>query len=174
LSSSYEYYIFKLDDTTATWLELSSSEAVSSVSDLVSKANTAIKGGSARTYYLAQPDIGLAKLNSLNSENQRRDAASKAASESKKQAVQSKLDGLDIGDGVYVQGFFSDELVYIVRIDKEKNSVKVRQSQDGYTKWVSGDDIISKEASTVNDAARVGVGIGIMVCLFNPEACQDK
>lgn len=84
----------------------------------------------------------------------------------------SKIDGLDIGDGVYVQGFFSDELAAVVRIDKENNSVKVRRAEDGTTKWVSIDEVITREEAQMRDVGRASY---IVACLFElVEDCKTK
>lgn len=85
----------------------------------------------------------------------------------------SKIDSLDIGENVYVQGWLSDELVTIVRIDKSSNKVKVLRSKDGTAKWVSVDAIITREESQLNDAGRIAIGAGIIYCLFNPQQCQN-
>jgi uncharacterized membrane protein len=86
-------------------------------------------------------------------------------------ATNSKLADLDIGEGVYAQGFFSDELVYVMRIDYQNHRVKVQRPEDGTAKWVSASDIISREQSAVNDLGRAAVTIGVFYCLFNPEEC---
>ena len=83
----------------------------------------------------------------------------------------SKIDSLDIGESVYIQGWLSDELVTIVRIDKSSNKVKVLRSKDGTAKWVSVDEIITREESQLNDAGRIAIGAGILYCLFNPQQC---
>ena len=85
----------------------------------------------------------------------------------------SKIDSLDIGEGVYIQGWLSDELVTIVRIDKSSNKVKVLRSKDGTAKWVSVDEIITREESQANDVGRGVITLGIIYCLFNPQQCQN-
>lgn len=80
---------------------------------------------------------------------------------------------LDVGDGVYLQGIFSDELVYVVRIDYENNRVKIRRTEDGTTKWVNASDLISRESSTGNDVVRGAVAIGIIACALDPESCKS-
>ena len=84
-----------------------------------------------------------------------------------------KIDSLDIGESVYVRGWLSDELVTIVRIDKSDNTVKVLRSKDGTAKWISVDQIITREQSQFNDAARITIGAGLLYCLFNPQQCQN-
>ena len=83
-----------------------------------------------------------------------------------------KIDGLDIGDGVYVQGFFSDELVYVVRKDRASNTVKVRRGYDGTTTWVSVNKIITRQQSTMNDVGRTAVAFVAIACLFSPQNCK--
>lgn len=85
----------------------------------------------------------------------------------------SKIDSLDIGDGVYVQGFLSDELATVVRIDKSDNTVKVRRAEDGTTAWVNVSRIITREEAAVNDVGRAAVGAAVIWCLFSPESCQN-
>lgn len=85
----------------------------------------------------------------------------------------SKIDSLDIGDGVYVQGFFSDELSYIVRIDHASNQVKVRSATKGTTRWVAVSQILSEAESTVNDLGRTAIVIGGLYCMFNPNECSN-
>lgn len=85
----------------------------------------------------------------------------------------SKLADLDVGEGVYVQGFFSDELVYVMRIDYQNERVKVQRAVDGTAKWVSAGSIISREESSINDVGRAAVTIGVFYCLFNPDACKQ-
>lgn len=80
---------------------------------------------------------------------------------------------LDVGDGVYVQGVFADELAIITRIDRATGRVKVRRARDYTTVWVSADRVITREQSVANDLGRGVVAIGVMVCIFNPDACQN-
>lgn len=80
---------------------------------------------------------------------------------------------LDLGDGVYLQGFLSDELVYVRRIDIRNNRVKIWRRNDGTTKWIGPSKLISREASTINDVGRTAIGIGIAVCILNPGACKN-
>ena len=83
---------------------------------------------------------------------------------------------LDVGDGVYLQGVLSDELVYIVRIDYQRNRVKIRRSEDGTVKWVRPSDLISREDSIGNDIGRAAIAIGVFACIANPDAdaCKSK
>jgi hypothetical protein len=83
------------------------------------------------------------------------------------------IDDLDVGDDVYVQGIFSDDLVYVIRIDKQGNRVKVRNYENNTTKWVSSSDLISKKTSDTNDVGRLGAGALILGCLFT-DACSDS
>lgn len=85
----------------------------------------------------------------------------------------SKIDSLDIGDGVYVQDFLSDELAIIVRIDKSTNTVKVRRNEDGTTKWVNVSQIITREEAQMNDVGRAVFGATVIWCLFSPESCKN-
>ena len=87
---------------------------------------------------------------------------------------QSKIALLDIGDGVYVQGLFSDELVYIKRIDRSNNQVKVQRASDGTTKWVSADSIITREQSQVNNLGRGALLVGAIVCGMSPDSCKKQ
>lgn len=83
------------------------------------------------------------------------------------------INDLDVGDGVYVQGFFSDELAYIKRIDYQRYKVKVARTSDGTAVWVSPSQIISREESIGNDVERGAVVITILACILNPEDCSQ-
>lgn len=89
-------------------------------------------------------------------------------------AFAANIRDLDVGDGMYLQGILSDELVYVVRVDHSYNRVKVRRSEDGTTKWVSASDLISRESSNGNDFVRGAVAVGLLVCLTDPESCQNN
>ncbi len=80
---------------------------------------------------------------------------------------------LDIGDGMYLQGILSDELVYVVRIDYSSNRVKVQRSKDGTTKWVSASDLISRETSVGNDVGRFAIGTVLFLCALDPDSCRS-
>ncbi len=86
----------------------------------------------------------------------------------------ANISDLDIGDGMYLQGVFSDELVYVVRIDYGRNRVKVRRSEDGTTKWVNASNLISRESSTGNDILRGAVVVSALACALNPERCKGN
>jgi len=90
----------------------------------------------------------------------------------REQKKEQALDLLDVGDGVYVQGFFSDELAMIVRINRANGTVKVRRSKDGTTKWVHHSKVISREQSTANDVVRTIGGGAIIYCLV--VGCGEK
>lgn len=85
----------------------------------------------------------------------------------------SKIDSLDVGDRVYVQGFVEDELATIVRIEKSNETVKVQRSGDGTTKWVKVSQIITREEAQMNDVGRAAVGATLIFCLFSPESCKQ-
>ena len=84
----------------------------------------------------------------------------------------SKIDSLDVGERVYVQGFLSDELTTIVRIEKSNNTVKVERGADGTSKWVSVDEVLTREEAQANDVGRAAVGATLIFCLFSPETCK--
>ncbi len=85
----------------------------------------------------------------------------------------ANIHDLDLGEGVYLQGIVSDELVRVVRIDIGRNLVKVLRSEDGTAKWVNPSQLISRESSIVNDVGRTAAVITIAACLLNPEACKN-
>ena len=85
----------------------------------------------------------------------------------------ANINHLDIGDGVYVQGLFSDEMVYVVRIDKSDNTVKVRRASDGTTHWVYANHIIYRNQAIANDIGRAAITVGIVYCLMVPEDCKQ-
>jgi len=84
------------------------------------------------------------------------------------------LDGYAVGDGVYLQGWLSDETGMIQAIDETNRTVKVLRYSDGTSSWVSIENIISRDQATANDLARTaGVGL-VLLCIFNPEACSKN
>lgn len=89
-------------------------------------------------------------------------------------AQAANINDLDVGDGVYLEGIFSDELVYVIRIDRSGHRVKVRRSTDGTTKWVNPAKLISREASIGNDVGRVAIGVALAVCAFDPDSCANN
>ncbi len=86
----------------------------------------------------------------------------------------ARISDLDVGDGVYVQGIFSDDLVHIVRIDYQGHRVKVRRSTDGTTSWVKPSSLISRETSVGNDIGRAAITVGLLVCALDPDACAGN
>ena len=87
-------------------------------------------------------------------------------------ALSANVNDLDVGDRVYVQGFFSDDLVTIVRVKYSSGKVKVK-NEDGIVEWVNASKIITKSESDGNDWGRMGVGAVIAVCMLNPDACKS-
>jgi uncharacterized membrane protein len=85
---------------------------------------------------------------------------------------QGKVESLDIGENVYVQGIFSDELATVMRIDRVNNRVKVRRSTDGTAVWLNSSQILSREQSVTNDLQRGAIGVALVVCILDPSACQ--
>ncbi len=86
----------------------------------------------------------------------------------------SVVEQLDVGDGVYVQGYINDELAYVTRIDIANNRVRVRRASDGTASWIEANRIITREQHQSNDALRVLGVVGAIVCGASPESCQAE
>lgn len=84
------------------------------------------------------------------------------------------LDELEVDDGVYVQGWLSDEMSIVMRVDKANRRVKVRRSEDLTTTWVDADRIITREQANMNDIGRGALVLTAGFCLFYPDKCRDQ
>jgi hypothetical protein len=81
------------------------------------------------------------------------------------------LSDLDPGDGVYVRNMIGSELVHVVRIDLDGGRVKIMRD-DGYTEWVSGDDVLSREGATWHVVGQLAGAALIVQCSQDP-ACDS-
>ena len=84
------------------------------------------------------------------------------------------LDELEEDDGVYVQGWLSDEMAIVMRVDKANRRVKVRRSEDLTTTWVEADRIITREQAQMNEIGRGAIMLTAGFCLFFPDKCRDQ
>lgn len=184
-SDGYQFFTFTWRKDYIGWVKASESgEKVSSLAQLIRVVNSYRSTDKLHEYTLIgyQEGLALRKRDRAHEaaaaaekkRNADQTASTSSGSTTTKPSANSKTALLDVGDGVYVQGIFSDELAIIVRIDHASGRVKVRRSKDGTTKWVSANDILTREQSTINDVGRVGIGVGVMVCLLSPETCKKK
>ncbi len=84
------------------------------------------------------------------------------------------IDYLNVGEGVYVEGFFSDELVYITAIDKATNRVRVRRADDSVVEWVHASRLITEDAARENAMQRGEVAAGLIIAAINEFSGQSR
>ena len=77
-------------------------------------------------------------------------------------AQAENIDYLTVGEGVYIEGFASDELVYITHIDKANNRVRVRRADDNVAEWVHASRLITADRSRRNNVERGVVAVGLV------------
>lgn len=172
-SGKYEYFTFLWNETSIFWISAAKAgQEVTSLSDLRQKVNLLQRSGRAEEYSMVSPPAARQLIAKDRAEQASSDAKNAAKASRPPAPTPSLTSKLDVGDGVYVQGFFSDELAIIVRIDHQNQKVKVRRSRDGTTKWVAARDVLTREQSTINDIGRGAVTIGIIACFFSPESCK--
>lgn len=81
---------------------------------------------------------------------------------------------LRVGDRRYLAGALEDVMVQVLEVSPDGTRARVLRSDDGSTEWVDANRLISRSESATRDMGRIGVGVGIFVCLLNPEACSDR
>lgn len=81
------------------------------------------------------------------------------------------INQLNYGDGYYIPGVFSDQLVYVVQTNPRTNQVKVRRADDGSVVWVDADSLIDRATKDSNDVVRSAATIAVIACLFG--ACDN-
>lgn len=172
-SSSYEYFPFLWSKTHISWVTADETgQKISSLRELIS----IVQGKMTRNDYSTYNLVSANQAAQIIAADRANEAKAKAEADAKKQVSANRsvprTSHLDIGDGVYVQGFFSDELVTIVRINSGNGTVKVRRSTDSTTKWVDANSIITRGQSTVNDIGRGVATVAIFYCIFAPDSCQ--
>ena len=185
------YVAFRAEKDGVEWISWSSiPQEVASSEDMVKKIEQALQKEDTKRFRLLSPKETAAALQDLaarqlDEEEPEKSAKQKDAVQPPRQAAPapiapkpaappSGIDALDVGDIVYVQGFFSDELAQIVRLDKPSGRVKVRLQADGTTKWVPHTEVLTRDQSTEKMIERGVVGGAILYCILNPEACQNK
>lgn len=179
-SGKHHYYPFYYTKSAFNWIRPAGVKKVSSRANLISEINKTIKK-SVKKFALLDPSASSrarSKLASVKAEKAALAAANKKKVPtnvpSSSSSIPTGINALDVGDGVYVEGLFSDELAVIVRIDQASGNVKVRRQSDGTTVWVPASKVISREQSTANDFARGAVAVGVVACILNPDACKKK
>ena len=108
---------------------------------------------------------------SANKSKQNEIANKSKQNEQKQKALASALSKYDIGDGVYVEGWFDDELAVIQRIDYDTGKIKVRRTGDGTSIWVDHSKLISREAAQARDIGRAAGAIALFYCALGGEGC---
>lgn len=177
-SKTYEYFPFLWSKKHISWI--TADETGQKVISL-REFKHLVQGKMTRKDYTTYNLVTASKAAQIIAADRANEAKAKAKAEAKKKPQVSSNSGrsvphtshLDVGDGVYVQGFFSDELVTIVRIEPSNGTVKVRRRTDGTTKWVYANNILTREQSTANDIGRTVIGAAIVYCIFAPEACKS-
>lgn len=182
-NDKYAYLAFQYskDPAAISWITPAKVKDFTTQSGMITATRTDAKSANKSRFDVLPKSVGLRKM-----------AVAKAIQPKKKSPAQTVnkpapkkvvpvrprppngIDALDIGDGVYVQGFFSDELVQIVRIDRASGQVKVRRATDNTTKWVNYSRLISREQNTTNNIGRTVTTGVVIYCLFSPDSCKKK
>lgn len=174
----FHYYPFTFNESRISWLRPDTEIAVSSFGQLARQVSEGFRAQRARSFHLVprMQEAGVADhFAALRSRSSSGTAARpQPAPLSPPVAAKPTVKGFSVGDGVYVQGFFSDSPSIIQEIDQANRRVKVFRYQDGVSDWVGFDAIISRNESTANDVGRAGLAIGAMVCVFSPETCKPQ
>lgn len=177
-SEGTNYYAFTFNKTNQgriTWITPSEVTSVKTLRSLRATINGDYKAGRTKTFRGVSSSEGSRLVRRAEAA-----AALKKQEQKKKKTTPapaprtSSLYGLDIGDGVYIQGVFSDELAFVTRIDHASGKVKVRRALDGTTKWVYASSLITREQRNMNNLGRTAVGAAIVVCMFSPDSCKKK
>lgn len=194
----YQYFAFQFSQTHVSWIRPSSTTTVAGLAEMGQKVTADMRAGRSVVFMqVAQADEASVrarfadlrrKAEAENAAKREREKAKKAPpvasaptpspaptpSASNENTSRANVKGYVIGDGVYVQGTFSDQAGRIQDIDTGRGRVKVLRYSDGISEWVDASRIITRQESTTNDIAR-GVGmLGIMVCITNPDACAKR
>lgn len=176
---SYYYYPFSFGKTHIEWYRPAQVTKVFGLADLT-REMASMKSGT--VFRLVPRDQQVAVMDRFKQWRARTAAEQKKKQNNTAQAspsappmvdTQPTINGLTIGDGVYVQGAFSDQPSVIQQIDTANGQVKVRRYSDGVSEWVPANRLISRDQSTANDVARTGVVIGAFVCMISPDTCKN-
>lgn len=182
----YEYYPFYFNKDYIHWIRPSETETVSGLSDLTRRVSEARKKNIGVTFDKIPVGQMRDVANRFIEKRQAREAEAARQKQQREMAESAKsasppvvssggtVKGFTVGDGVYVQGGFSDFAATIQQVDQTSRSVKVRRHDDGISEWVSFDRIISRNQSSANDVARGAAATVLVVCLFNPDACKKQ
>ncbi len=177
---TYRYYPFSFGKTHLEWYRPAEMTKVFGLADLSRQMATLKKGTVFKRVPREQQGVVLERFREWRArtaaERKQKNAAKPPGVSKVAPApveTQPTINGLTIGDGVYVQGAFSDQPSIIQQIDTARGRVKVRRYSDGVSEWVSANRLISRDQSTVNDVARTTVVIGAFVCMISPETCKN-
>lgn len=87
-------------------------------------------------------------------------------------AASYPIDDLSLYEKVYLQGMVTNSPVLIIDIDRSGNRVKV-QEDDGFSRWVGADRIMSKWETRTDALKKVG-GIGLIAyCVYKVPDCDS-
>ncbi|SNR40896.1 hypothetical protein EYF88_06995 [Paracoccus sediminis] len=176
------YYPFMFNESNIWWMRPSSEVEIATVSDLAQHISTEIGQKRFINFQMvpeSQKRIVISFFEQKRAERQQEAQTRNNASDRAPPVAhpvqprqQAQIKGFTVGDGVYVQGFLSDETALIQDIDTQSQRVKVFRYSDGVSEWVSADRIISRGQSTANDVGRTAVGVAAIVCLLSPDTCK--
>lgn len=163
----YQYYPFWFNPRFIAWHKPDAVTQVHGLADLAQYLTAARQADRALKFDMVAPEDQATVLARFEAWR-KKPAAPVAAPEA---AADGTVHGFSVGDGVYVQGFFSDKPSVIQEIDAANRRVKVRRYEDGVSDWVGFDSIITRDESTVNDLGRGAAAVGLFVCMLSPETC---
>lgn len=182
----YQYFGFQYSQTHIRWIRPKETSKFSTTVELGRALKSDLDAERFATY-LRVPDKDTLNVQAhfadLREKKIAEDAVKAAAKKAQTQSAPepsvppvagNSVNGLTVGDGVYVQGWLEDEAAMIQAFDKSGKRVKVLRYSDGISEWVSTSSIISRGEAAANNVGRVGVGVGIMVCFMNPDLCKGQ
>lgn len=172
----FHYYPFAFNKTQIEWLKPAQVTEVFGLADLAQHVTAAVQGRDGRVFDLVpveQQAAVLTRLKAWRNRNAPRPADPVTVAPPTI-AGEPTVKGFSVGDGVYVQGFFSDKPSIIQQIDEANRRVKVRRHDDGVSEWVGYERIITRDESTANNVGRTVVTFGVLVCMLSPETCTDS
>lgn len=90
-------------------------------------------------------------------------------------ALAVPLNDINVGDAYYFNEFGSNSKVYVVRVDRSSNRVKIRR-EGGLTEWTTADRLLTSAQSTgaeVTEAVGWGVLFAAGICALS-EDCRES
>lgn len=79
---------------------------------------------------------------------------------------------LRVGDTRYLTGVLGDVLVQVLEVSSDGRRVRILRSDDDSTQWADVSQLVTRDVSDAQDVGRAAVGVGILVCMLNPQACS--